>query len=56
MITLPRTKPSQSHKVLRAAGLSPHDIHDAEAVQALYEANQPYMVATVASDTDDSDA
>jgi len=41
--------------VLRAASL-PHattqDMHDAFAVQALYEAAQPYMPATVASDTD----
>ena len=38
--------------VLRAAGLPTEDLHDAFAVQALYEAAQPYMPATVASDTD----
>ena len=42
--------------VLRAAGLSPDDPHDADAVQALYKADMPYMPATVASDVDDSDA
>ncbi len=31
-------------------------MHDADAVQALYEAAQPYMPATVASDGDDCDA
>jgi hypothetical protein len=37
--------------VLRAAGLPTEDLNDAFAVQALYEAAQPYMPATVASDT-----
>jgi hypothetical protein len=39
-------------KVLRAVGLPTADLHDAFALQALYEAAQPYMPATVASDTD----
>ena len=39
-------------KVLRAAGLPTADLHDAFALQALYEAASPYMPATVVSDTD----
>jgi len=39
--------------VLRAVGLSPDDMNDPDAVQALYEAASPYMPTTVASDVDD---
>ena len=35
--------------------LVPDEAHDAFAIQSLYEADQPYMSATVASDTEDSD-
>jgi hypothetical protein len=38
---------------LRASGLSPDDMNDPDAVQALYEAASPYMPATIASDADD---
>jgi hypothetical protein len=41
--------------ILYTFRLSPDDMHDADAVQALYEAAQPYMPATVASDTNDCD-
>ena len=39
-------------QVLRDAGLPTVDLHDAFALQALYEAASPYMPATVVSDTD----
>jgi len=39
-------------KVLRAKDLPTADLHDAFALQALYEAASPYMPATVVSDTD----
>jgi hypothetical protein len=42
--------------VLRNAGFSPDESHDTFAIQALYEAAQPYMPATVTSDAEDSDA
>jgi len=39
-------------KVLKAKGLSTTDMHDAFALQALFEATSSYMPDTVASDTD----
>ena len=41
-------------RVLKARNLPTHDLQDAHAVQALFEAASPYMPETVASDTDAS--
>ncbi len=41
-------------RVLKAKNLSTNDMQDAFAIQALFEADAPYMPETVASDTDAS--
>ena len=38
--------------VLKAAGLDPTNLHDAFAVRALFQAAEPYVPETIATDTD----
>jgi len=38
--------------VLKAAGLYPTNLHDAFAVRALFQAAEPYLPETIATDTD----
>ena len=38
--------------VLKAAGLDPTNLHDAFAVRALFQAAEPYLPETIATDTD----